>query len=136
MPKEQVETKICKKCLLEKPFSEFSTNSMGKDKKQPRCKECLHAAQKKRRQENWDAARLKYTYGISVQEVLDMLEKQDNKCAICAEEFLERRHTVVDHCHRTGKFRGMLCRKCNVGIGQLRDSSEIVYKAYKYLCHS
>jgi hypothetical protein len=109
---------------------------MGKGGLQPRCRTCLHEQQKKRRQSTWDNARLKYVYGLTVDDILNKLKEQDNKCAICETTFENRTNTVVDHCHHTGKFRGLLCRTCNVGIGQLRDDPDIVLKAYKYLCLS
>lgn len=42
-------------------------------------------------------------------------------------------HLCVDHCHKTGKFRGWLCRSCNLGLGNLKDSTELLEKAAKYL---
>lgn len=61
---------------------------------------------------------LKYTYGISLVEYEEMLLKQNNKCAICKvdkSEFSKR--LCVDHCHKTGKIRGLLCNNCNTILG-------------------
>ena len=62
-------------------------------------------------------------------------EEQNNQCAICGIVFTEngRAMPLVDHCHKTNLIRGVLCVKCNTGIGQLRDSAEIVAKALEYL---
>jgi hypothetical protein len=68
---------------------------------------------------------------------------QDGKCALCGKTGKElnkltrhgsrTRKLVVDHCHKTNSVRGLLCNKCNSGIGFLEDSIVLCYKAYKYL---
>lgn len=60
---------------------------------------------------------------------LDFLTKQQNRCAICGLEV----KLYLDHCHKTGKNRGMLCNACNVMLGFSRDNTEILSKAIKYL---
>ena len=67
--------------------------------------------------------------------IKSLLEEQNNQCAICGIVFTEkgRAMPVVDHYHKTNLIRGVLCVKCNTGIGQLRDSASIVAKALKYL---
>lgn len=73
---------------------------------------------------------LKHKYGISLDQWFDMLEKANYVCEVCgsANEVLG-----VDHCHTTGKVRGVLCKACNRSIGQLGDSPEALYRAYVYL---
>lgn len=61
-----------------------------------------------------------------------MLKKQDNKCAICGKEETKRRMSV-DHCHKTGKVRGLLCQLCNTSLGGFKDDVAILKKAIKYL---
>lgn len=64
----------------------------------------------------------------------DMVRKQNNLCAICGEkEIVEDRCLSIDHCHKTGKVRGLLCRTCNSGIGFLKDDIYLLKKAIKYL---
>ena len=61
-------------------------------------------------------------------------EKQNYCCAICkTHSDLLPRNLAVDHCHTTGKVRGLLCTNCNIGLGMLKDSSEILNLAIKYL---
>jgi len=77
-------------------------------------------------------------YGISLKEYNAMVESQDGKCAICGvDETLEIRgktvRLAVDHCHTTGKVRGLLCAKCNQGIGCLKDDVELLQSAIDYL---
>lgn len=68
-------------------------------------------------------------------EVIPIREKfmkeQNGLCAICAQPSDET--LALDHCHTTGEFRGLLCRRCNTGIGLLRDDKEILQKAINYL---
>lgn len=66
----------------------------------------------------------------SVVEKKRLSELQCHKCAICKKE-VKRMHW--DHCHQTGKFREMLCTKCNLMLGQARDSVEILKSAINYL---
>lgn len=58
--------------------------------------------------------RMKYEkYGITIDDYQSMLISQDNKCGICRKELTK---PVIDHCHETGKVRGILCQSCNVKI--------------------
>lgn len=78
---------------------------------------------------------LKRMYGISADEYDKMLDAQMGKCAICgADQKKNRGHTLaVDHCHKSGMVRGLLCHICNRGIGLLQDSPALLEKAAKYL---
>jgi hypothetical protein len=58
---------------------------------------------------------------------------QGGRCAICRNTFSTGRHTHVDHDHLTGQFRGILCRDCNLGIGNFHDSIELLARATAYL---
>lgn len=78
-------------------------------------------------------------YGIKLSDYKRMLEEQDNKCAICkGPGFLigTNNHKVllvVDHCHTTGRVRGLLCHNCNRALGLLQDKQENVQRALDYL---
>lgn len=65
----------------------------------------------------------------------NLLEKQNNVCAICENEETSRRYKTlsVDHCHNTGKIRGLLCSNCNRALGLFRDNIKILEKAVVYL---
>jgi hypothetical protein len=82
----------------------------------------------------WRKGQLKRLYGLTLDEYQDMLAKQNGKCAICAvhEDSVTRKFSV-DHDHKTGKIRGLLCNNCNTGIGNLRDSIELLEQAIRYL---
>lgn len=83
---------------------------------------------------------LKKKYGISLDDYEEMFLRQRGLCAVCEKpQSKKRRGRVivkrlsVDHCHVTGIVRGLLCDKCNVGIGLLGDSSQALRKALNYL---
>lgn len=86
------------------------------------------------------AWQLKRKYGITPDIVFEMYEQQEGRCAICRTRgdvrelgFVKRESLCVDHDHRTGEVRGLLCGFCNRGIGLLRDSQDILTSAKKYL---
>ena len=70
-------------------------------------------------------------YGISVETYKKMLAEQDGKCAICKQPFTLT--PFIDHCHKVGKVRGLLCRGCNTGLGNFQDSIENLEQAIRYL---
>lgn len=71
-------------------------------------------------------------YGISLMDYGCMLLLQDNSCALCFEVFgAERPH--IDHDHKSGEVRGLLCRRCNQGLGQLQDDPAILARAIEYV---
>ena len=74
--------------------------------------------------------RLLREYGISLNKYHNMLQQQDCRCAICNKR---NKQLVIDHNHKTGKIKGLLCNKCNSGIGFLQDSVHIINKARIYL---
>jgi hypothetical protein len=69
-------------------------------------------------------------YGLSHREYLDMLIKQQNECRICS-SLMKRPN--IDHDHKTGKVRGILCNLCNKGLGQFKDNHLLLEKTTKYL---
>ena len=87
-------------------------------------------ASRPERKEKQRARRLKRHYGISVEEYERMLCEAAGRCAVCGEELLDPH---VDHNHKTGKIRGLLCPQCNIGLGMFNDSAEILAKAASYL---
>ena len=81
-------------------------------------------------------SKLKNKYSITLQQYNQMIYEQNNKCLICSCEFStidKSRKPNVDHCHKTNKVRGILCHKCNTGIGLLNENLEVLQKAIEYL---
>ena len=113
---------------------------MAKDPKQIRA-----AYQKKYRdsakyREAYLRGHLKRKYNLTLENYYGLLEYQEHVCAICktAEpRVYQGRETFlplfVDHCHETGKVRGLLCTKCNSGIGMFKDNIEYLISAISYL---
>ena len=75
-------------------------------------------------------------YGITLEEYKKLLDKQNNKCAICSQDIdsdSRKKNLSVDHCHKTGRVRGLLCSNCNSGLGFFKESVELLGKAKRYL---
>ena len=73
----------------------------------------------------------RYKYGLEWGDFDALWRSQDGRCAICKSPFTGR--VAVDHCHTTGKIRGLLCTRCNVGIGNMRDDPDMLQRAIDYL---
>jgi hypothetical protein len=68
-------------------------------------------------------------YHVTTEDVAALRAKQDDRCAICGAP----EPGCVDHCHTTKAVRGLLCRCCNAGLGQFRDSPDLLRAAIRYL---
>ncbi len=76
-------------------------------------------------------------YGITSVEYLKMAESQSGQCKICGTtELYGRTRLAIDHCHSTGRIRGLLCTKCNAGLGMFSDNIEKLTNAISYLKES
>ena len=93
--------------------------------KHTKCKSCY--AQASRR---W---KLKHRYNITTDEYAQRLKQQHGKCAICHGDCPTGKQLAVDHDHKTGAVRGLLCTRCNVALGHLGDSVELLARAIVYL---
>ena len=77
-------------------------------------------------------AKLKKKYGITLEQYEAMFDEQKGVCYICKNESLNKRLSV-DHCHKTGKIRRLLCDKCNMTLGLVNDSQELLKQFIFYL---
>ena len=77
-------------------------------------------------------SRLKFRYGIIVDDYNKLLKKQSGVCAICGKTNRDRK-LFVDHNHNTGEIRGLLCHNCNCGLGLLGENIDFLKKAFEYL---
>jgi hypothetical protein len=77
-------------------------------------------------------------FGLTVAAYEAMVEAQGRKCKIChiPVEKLGGQRLQVDHCHTTGKVRGLLCRNCNIGLERFRDHATILRNAAKYIAEA
>lgn len=72
-------------------------------------------------------------YGLTIESFNQMLEETDNCCWICKDRFVRKEDANVDHCHTSGKVRGILCSACNTALGLARDNETILSSMIKYL---
>lgn len=135
--------KKCIICLQFKNRREFPPSALKRS--DYRCTKCSNVRAngwKKRNPEksrkNLSKGERKYLlkwYGLTPEWYEEKLKEQDNRCAICGiyHEEIKRKRLDVDHCHNSGRIRGLLCNRCNTGIGQLKDNKEILQNAISYL---
>jgi hypothetical protein len=131
--------KICNKCKTEKPLTEFHKRKDVKSGLLAVCKNCVNTRVRlfQSKEEGYKNTRkkylIKYKYGITQEQFLKLKDSQNNKCAICQDSLDGEKNCHIDHCHTTKKVRGILCKKCNLAIGLLRDSPKILQSAINYL---
>lgn len=101
--------KYCYRCDSTKKVDQFSSNRSRRDGLQNECKDCVYEMEVVRR------------YGISAAEYRRLVQLNNGCCHICNGECPTGRRLAADHCHRTGRVRGLLCANCNQGIGQFQD---------------
>jgi hypothetical protein len=92
-----------------------------------------HEANRASHNDAMRAGQLKRKFGLTVAQYEMMAEKQGNACAICREPCPTGRKLAVDHCHATGRIRGLLCQGCNTGLGKFRDNPDRLTAAVRYL---
>lgn len=148
-PDHYTKTKLCGRCKLERPLTDFSRNSCKADGLQERCTPCRKSHYQNKKQEinerrrsaynsedKW-RERLRYYYGIDEDFFLQKLREQDYVCAICGTndwgggKSTDRPH--VDHDHVTNSVRGLLCNTCNRALGLFSDNLDILKNAVSYL---
>ena len=117
----------CKQCSDENVKNWLTTNKGRKTKNKISSK---YKKTKKGKFAKWKYD-LKRYYGLSVEEYNKILESQNSSCMICGGSGVRR--MAVDHNHKTGKIRGLLCNKCNLLIGYAKDNPLILVKTIKYL---
>lgn len=122
---EYKDNKVCASCKQEKAVSNFSKNKLSKTGKSSYCLLCEAERHSKF---------VIHSYGITLIEHLNMLKFQDFKCAIC--NCVGNRALGIDHCHTSGKVRGLLCNNCNTGLGMFKDSQDLLLIAAAYLEHN
>jgi hypothetical protein len=154
--------KVCSKCRVELPVENFYRRAVEQDKLDTKCRVCRGKAQTEYRLKNLGkflareaegrqkyqktryAATLEWRrrnpgyhwrrkFNLSLEDIATMKNSQTGKCPGCLRN-LEEVKLCVDHCHTTGKVRGLLCDDCNVGIGRLRDDPTILHRLIDYLC--
>ena len=87
------------------------------------------------KREKYNRKHILKQYNLTQEDYERLLEGQNGQCAICGKKKPggNRKHFSVDHCHKTGKVRGLLCYSCNISLGLMGDNPETVQSAYDYL---
>lgn len=123
----------CSRCAKILPFDCFFKQRKSKNGINPACKQCARAdikrqrAAKPHRYRNW---KLKTKYGLTLERYEAMLETQGGLCLVCKNAM---KKPVVDHNHTTGAVRGLLCHKCNTGIGFFDENVSYLAGAIEYI---
>lgn len=141
--------KTCNKCSEYKPLTEFYNHKRSKDGKSWECKACTKANSAKWLENNKDRVRqyrqdnmpklveqnkwrrYERDFGLTREAYSTMLAEQCYLCALCLGGFGRFPH--VDHCHSSGKVRGLLCSNCNTALGLVKDNTEVLQRMIIYL---
>ena len=127
----QIKVKRCSACNLEKEVINFHKDRRIVDGYSCRCKACKFAVGRN--------SRLKQKYSLDESKYDELLKSQDNRCAICQTTQYRKNqnaHFAVDHDHKTGLVRGLLCDTCNRGLGYFKDNIDLLKSAERYLQQS
>lgn len=132
----------CTGCSTEKPLVAFDKATHYEHGRETRCKDCKNAWRNARRVKKRkppieatkrDYQRLYYK-GVSGAAFKALFDAQDGKCGICEKELdFFAKDTCLDHDHDTNIVRGILCGRCNLGLGHMKDSVQVLRSAIAYL---
>ena len=111
--------------------AKMAANRKGKEIQAAANTRAWYAANTEKAKSTAMRVRFRNAYGIDLSAYESMCGVQKGRCAVCG--IRPKKRLCVDHCHRTKKVRGLLCRQCNAGIGLLKDDPKILSKAVKYL---
>lgn len=140
--------KRCCTCRETKPLAAFYADPRYRDGHGSRCKDCTKTAAIKSHRDNPERTKAntkrwrekmkdqlpeyqrRRKFGIPFGTYDRMLAEQGGACAICRAEFPR---LLIDHCHASGKVRGLLCNNCNTGIGMFSDDPQLMQAAAQYV---
>ena len=129
----QQDGRICASCRNFLPWTEFQKGN-GPNGKKSHCKACRsYYAKSAYNPLKKFSQHLQYAYGISYEDYEALLTSQKHCCAICLKPLKRGRLRNLDHCHNTGKVRGILCHRCNLALSFFDNDPEFVYKILDYL---
>jgi len=147
--------KKCSLCKVTKSFSDFYFSKQKKDGYDSWCKKCKlknnkkyvqdHLKEKREYRHNYHLKNrdkslmqskynnLQIKYGITSKEYDQLIKSQNYSCKICSADISGKGKSQIDHCHITGRIRGILCRDCNLGLGFFKDSLKTMIAAIEYI---
>lgn len=144
----------CGKCKKVKPRSDFGIDNHAKSGRANTCKSCrksyvasepykadrktyyarLSKDKKKYYRRNQRTNNLERIFGITHEEYERIHKEQNGLCAICGKsEIIDDKHLAVDHDHKTGKIRALLCTRCNLAVGRLEANMEYTNRLLGYI---
>jgi len=116
--------RICYRCKVDKPLKEFALDKRAKYGRAYICKICKPLKDKEHRHQR--------DYNLTPEQLNDLIKSQNNTCKLCPKPLTaSNRH--IDHNHKTGKVRGLLCAGCNTGLGKFKDDIATLERAILYL---
>lgn len=140
--------KTCKVCGVSKPLSDFHKNEKSLYGVKNRCKPCQNKIGRQRDYPNHKRSGIKNRpdklmklYGVTYEQVEKVLIQQSGLCANpgckCEVSLMvqsgAKHRAVIDHCHKTGKFRAILCTSCNLELGKVEANKTKILGLFEYL---
>lgn len=135
----EIGEKYCPQCEQRKLVSDFPRNAGSPDGLHAWCKVCKNArareqyAEDEHVRERCHYAHKRRTYGLTPEQLSEMLEQQGGGCGICGGPPRSVRGWSIDHDHDTGRVRGILCVPCNSALGALGDDIASIRRVLAYL---
>ena len=121
----------CKDCACRIKRERHLSSSYSEKRKE------YNRLRRRRSNPGMDDHRYRNGNGMTLEQYNQMLENQQGKCAICGGGREKQKYSFsVDHCHATGKIRGILCSNCNAGLGFFKDNPQSLTNALTYLISS
>lgn len=143
--KARKQWKRCSKCQTEKPIDEFHRDKNRADGLACWCKDCVKRyssslrgkqthmrAKKKNQKKHGKKYRLRHNYSITPGEHESMYARQNGCCGICGQQ-VKYEDVQTDHDHATGKVRGLLCHRCNLMVGYVENTPELVSPILRWI---
>lgn len=126
----------CTRCKKRRPLTAYYIVHRKNHQRHTVCPRCLAQLGNQWRRKNPYLAhvyQVQYRYGLPRAEYERLHRAQKSRCAICGAKATKRKVLCVDHCHRTNKIRGLLCKACNTGLGFFKDRVGNLQRAVQYL---
>lgn len=118
----------CRECHNKMQREKYANDPMEKVKRQIRA-----GRRKEKNPLVQREAELKRLYDITLKDYVKIFDQQNGVCAICLQKCKTKKSLSVDHDHKTGKVRGLLCNRCNRAIGMFQDNPDILDRAKRYI---
>jgi len=120
--------RVCTRCKTYKLWVEFGLQALGTNGHSSCCVDC---SRKRQRGPNQRETRLKRVYSLLPGQYAETLKKQNGVCKLCSRK--TDKPLLVDHCHITGRVRGLLCINCNTALGYIEKWRSKMLQIYVYL---